>query len=175
MILPRNLDKYRNSELLPFHSHHHRYGKKTVFSNLYPSQFTINDVKFNCVEQWITYNKAIKFGDTHMANRVLSIDNPIIIKEYGKKILNFNQEIWNKIAFKIILQGCFAKFSQNNELKNILLATQNKLLIFVSLSDNILGIGLSISEFRIYPREEWGQNQLGIILMRIRELLNNDD
>ena len=174
MILPPDLDKYRNSEYLPFYSHNDRFGDKAVFSNFYPANFTVDGINFNCSEQYMMYKKAELFNDTFMANKILSINNPVVIKACGRQVKNFSKDTWEKNALSIVTEGCYAKFSQNLRLKNILLNTKDKLLIEVAKNDSIWGIGYNVTDFRVVSKEEWGKNWLGICLMRVRDMLNSE-
>jgi ribA/ribD-fused uncharacterized protein len=171
MILPSDLDKYRNSEYLPFYSHNDRFGDKAVFSNFYPAKFTIDGIEFNCSEQYMMYKKAELFNDTFIANKILSIDNPVVIKACGRQVKKFDKDIWEENSLSIVTKGCYAKFSQNIRLKNILLDTKDKLLIEATKNDYIWGIGFNVTDFRVVSREEWGKNWLGICLMRVRDIL----
>lgn len=71
---------------------------------------------------------------------------------------------WEKVKFDIMYEICFAKFSQNEDLKAKLLATGEQYL----------------EEGNTWGDKIWGtvngegQNSLGKILMRVREELRNE-
>lgn len=72
-----------------------------------------------------------------------------------------------------VYTGNLLKFSQNEELKQKLLDTENKILVEASPYDKIWGIGLSVSDKDFYNPILWkGENLLGKILMKVRNTLN---
>ena len=74
------------------------------------------------------------------------------------------------MADQVVFEANFAKFTNNQELKNRLLATGDKLLVECSPSDSIWGNGLSIEDSKRTPVEEWpGSNRLGKALVWVRE------
>lgn len=148
-----------------------KYG---AFSQWYKSDFTdINDVKYNCAEQFMMYQKAILFGDNEVANEILNETDPKNIKALGRKIKNFNQQEWDENKFEIVIAGNFYKFNQNNELKNILLNTGNEDIAEASPFDKIWGIG--IDEKAAESGAEWqGENLLGKALMIVRDMIGGN-
>lgn len=66
----------------------------------------------------------------------------------------------------------FAKFSQNDVLKKILLNTDNDILAECAVHDKIWGIGLSMKDVNRWDMEKWrGENLLGFALTLVREEL----
>jgi len=126
-------------------------------SNWYPSKFTVNDVDFSSMEQYMMYKKAVCFGDKDMANKILATDDVAEIKAFGRLV-----------AF----EGLTAKFSQNEDLKAKLKATDNSILAECAVKDRIWGIGLSMNNPDRLQIDKWkGQNLLGYALMMVRERL----
>ena len=97
-------------------------------SNWYPSKFTVNDVDFSSMEQYMMYKKAVCFGDKDMANKILATDDVAYIKELGRKVSGFDNHVWNGMRQIIVYEGLVAKFTQNPELKRALLDTGNAVL-----------------------------------------------
>ena len=97
-------------------------------SNWYISQFTIHDMSFSSMEQYMMYMKAKYFHDHEIAEKILSTDNPATIKALGREVCNYNESYWNGIRQIIIYEGLLAKFSQNEQLKIELLNTQETIL-----------------------------------------------
>lgn len=65
------------------------------------------------------------------------------------------------------------KFSQNEDIKKILLETNNKILYEVSKFDKIWGIGYSPDKVINVDKNKFGKNLLGLCLMEVRNLLKN--
>ena len=86
---------------------------KSIFSQFYKANHTVNDVTFICCEQGMMHDKAILFGDFESANKILRETSPAKIKALGRKVKNFNEEVWNKHKYEIVKRHNYAKFSQN--------------------------------------------------------------
>lgn len=82
----------------------------------------------------------------------------------------FDQTKWDSLCDDIVERGNFLKFSQNHELRDILLGTGNKIIVEASPSDKIWGVGFD-SEHAEGRESEWGANKLGVTLMKVRSTL----
>jgi ribA/ribD-fused uncharacterized protein len=141
-------------------------------SNFYPSIFEVNKVKYTCNEQYIMAQKALVFDDKNAYKKILETTSPTIMKKYGRAVKNFTDDAWLKVRDKILYDGLYAKFSQNEKLKKLLLETNNKILVEASKMDKIYGVGLSEDNDLILDEKNWrGQNLLGKTLMLIRAKL----
>jgi ribA/ribD-fused uncharacterized protein len=153
------------------------YGSKDILSNFYRTTFEIDGIKYNCVEQYFQYQKAIVFGAFDTADKILKTTSPTIQKSLGRKsIPNFNGKIWNSTCIDVMQRGLFAKFSQNSELKQFLLGTGDKILVEAAPRDLFWGVGYSKTNENIQDPKKWrGQNRLGFELMKTRKLLRDCD
>uniref|UniRef100_A0AC35TMG4 DUF1768 domain-containing protein n=1 Tax=Rhabditophanes sp. KR3021 TaxID=114890 RepID=A0AC35TMG4_9BILA len=150
------------------------YSKNCVFSNRYLSSFTIRNRKFNCSEQYFMFAKAQRFKDGDAAKAILQESNPIKQKEIGRSIKNFNKPIWDRESYKFMKRAVQAKFSQNAELRPILLSTNDATLVGCASRDVIWGIGCEITNPTRLDKKSWkGQNRLGQALMEVRSLMCN--
>ena len=141
-------------------------------SNWYLSRFTVNEITFSSMEQYMMYNKAIVFSDKEIAKQILETDDVSLIKDLGRKVKNYNDNYWNGVRQIIVYEGLYAKFSQNEELKKQLLSTGNAILAECAVRDLIWGIGLSMHDPDRFDRNKWrGQSLLGYATMRVREKL----
>lgn len=141
-------------------------------SNWYPSKFTVNDVDFSSMEQYMMYKKAVCFGDKDMADKILATDDVAEIKAFGRLVANYNESYWNGVRQIVVFEGLTAKFSQNEDLKAKLKATDNSILAECAVKDRIWGIGLSMNNPDMLQIDKWkGQNLLGYALMMVREWL----
>jgi ribA/ribD-fused uncharacterized protein len=68
--------------------------------------------------------KAIVFGDEEIAKQILTDGNPKKVKALGRKVQNYNEEVWNEKRYQIMLDANIAKFSQNEDLKKLLLSPE---------------------------------------------------
>lgn len=96
--------------------------------------------------------------------------HPRAIRDLGRQIPNFSDEVWQQNRYGIVLEGNYLKFSQDDELKEKLLATENRELVEASPRDRIWGVGFE-ARYASDNRREWGLNLLGKVLMETRERL----
>ena len=84
----------------------------------------------------------------------------------------FDQAVWDKFKYSIVLNGNWCKFSQNRELREFLLSTGNSVLVEASPYDRIWGIQLSADAPEAQNPFRWrGENLLGFALMEVRDEL----
>jgi ribA/ribD-fused uncharacterized protein len=91
----------------------------------------------------------------------------------GREVKNFNIEVWKKHADQVVEDANYLKFSQNEDLREVLLSTGDKILVEASPDDKIWGIGFN-SEDAEGRESEWGNNGLGKALMKVRERLRKE-
>ena len=156
-------------QIICFHNPDEENG---FLSNWYLSEFVIDDIKFSSMEQYMMFQKAKYFHDEIIAKEILETDDVSIIKQLGRKVSNYNESYWNGIRQIVIYEGLHAKFSQNNNLKKLLLETKDAILAECALKDRIWGIGLTMDDPKRFDMDKWnGQNLLGYALMMVRERL----
>ena len=118
------------------------------------------------------YRKAICFRDEAVAAQILSTSDVAEIKFLGRQVSNYDESMWNGIRQIVVYGGLLAKFSQNEELKGKLKATENAVLVKSAEQVRIWGIGLSMKDPNRLNKDKWnGQNLLGYTLMMVRERL----
>ena len=141
-------------------------------SNWYVSSFTVNKIRFSSMEQYMMYQKAVRFGDKEIAAQILCCNEASRIKELGRLVSGYDENQWNGVRQIVVYEGLLAKFSQNEELKEKLKATGSALLAECAVKDRIWGIGLSMKNPDRFERTKWkGQNLLGYALMMVRDRL----
>lgn len=161
-LAPRKTAEKENEDILAF------FTQASPFSNFYDASFEKDGVRYACSEQYIQAQKAEIFNDTVALNRIMGTTNPYEIKNEGSRVQNFVAQVWIREAEKIAYDACFAKFSQNDELKLILLGTKGKELAEAS-TDVTWGVGLYLKDRNILNKSIWtGQNLLGKVLMKVR-------
>lgn len=141
-------------------------------SNWYLSKFTVDNVTFSSMEQYMVYKKAVCFRDKDTADRILATNDVAEIKALGRLVADYNESYWNGVRQIVVFEGLIAKFSQNEDLKKLLKATENAILAECAVKDRIWGIGLSMKDPERFEIDKWkGQNLLGYALMMVRERL----
>jgi ribA/ribD-fused uncharacterized protein len=146
-----------------------------IYTQWYQSDFTIDDFVFCCTEQFFMFKKALYFNDIDTMCKILHTKIPKEHKELGRSVKNFDDEIWNTIADEYVFEGNYAKFSQNNELKEKLLSTKDKIIIEAAAYDSRWGSGLNMEDTIASKVEDIkGENRLGKAIMRVREQLMYD-
>lgn len=133
------------------------------------SEFSVDAEDYNCAEQYMMAEKARLFEDGEIEKQIMQTSDPKKIKALGKKVKNFDQVIWDKVKYSIVLNGNYYKFSQNPEMRDFLLSTGDKILVEASPLDRIWGIGLNEQHLNANNPIAWrGENLLGFALMELR-------
>jgi ribA/ribD-fused uncharacterized protein len=146
------------------------------FSNWMPAPFEIDGVWYNCVEQYMMSEKARLFKDEASLKKIMSAVDPREQKAYGRRVAGFDKEQWERVARDAVYQGCYAKFTQNQDLNQMLLATAGTTLVEASPEDPMWGIGLRKTDPRAQNRSTWlGTNWLGETLTKVREDIQKQD
>lgn len=145
-------------------------------SNWFNSNFTINNVVFTSIEQYMMYKKAEYFKDAIIASKIMNTNDVSQIKKLGRQVNGYNETVWNGIRQLVVYEGLSAKFIQNEELKIKLIQTDNSVLAECAVKDQIWGIGLSMKNPDRYDMNKWkGKNLLGFTLMMVRSKIFNID
>ena len=80
------------------------------YSNLYPCELNVDNVKYNSAEQFIQSGKASLFDDDVSHSRIMRETNPYKIKKLGSKVKNFNLQKWRNVSKQIAFRAVHAKF-----------------------------------------------------------------
>ncbi len=106
---------------------------------------------------------------------IMSEEYPSVQKELGRMVSNYNQDVWDKHKFDIVVNANYLKFTQDETLKELLLDTGDKTIVEASPYDTIWGIGLSCDDDRVLDESKWkGENLLGKAIMKVRTRLNEN-
>lgn len=141
-------------------------------SNWYLSKFTVDDIMFSSMEQYMMYRKANCFHDDKIATQILEINDVAKIKALGRLVSGYDDHYWNGLRQIIVYEGLIAKFTQNPQLLQLLKNTKNDILAECAVKDKIWGIGLSMTDPDRFNPVKWkGQNLLGYALMMVRNVV----
>ena len=87
-------------------------------------------------------------GDEQILGQILATESPREHKALGRKVRGFDEARWKAACRDVVFRGNLAKFSQDEELRALLLATGDKTLVEASPTDRIWGIGLAADDPR---------------------------
>ena len=150
--------------------------KDDPFSQFHPAKFEIDGTLFSCAEQYMMYQKAVLFKDEEIATLILKETDPRNMKKLGRQVKNFDDETWKSKCRKVVEDGNYAKFTQNENLKKFLLETGTKTIAEASPFDKRWGIGMSKKDKRAKDPKQWkGSNWLGIALMNVRDTIRKEE
>ncbi|MDT9700524.1 NADAR family protein [Streptomyces sp. P17] len=144
----------------------------SCLSQWWPSPFTVDGVAYATAEHWMMAGKARLFGDAEAERRVLAAEHPVQAKNAGRLVRGFDEEIWGRERFGIVVEGSVHKFGSDEALRGFLLGTGERVLVEASPVDRVWGIGLAANDEAAGDPERWrGPNLLGFALMEARERL----
>jgi ribA/ribD-fused uncharacterized protein len=145
---------------------------KTCFSQWWLSSFEVDNVVYKTAEHWMMAKKAELFNDKEVLEKIIKANSPAEAKKLGREVKNYDDAVWLENRFEIVRQGNFYKFSQNNNLKEFLINTKDRVLVEASPVDPIWGIGMASDHKDVLNPEKWrGPNLLGFALMEVRDEL----
>lgn len=158
-------------DMIGFHEPEKDYG---FLSNWYEAPFRIDGQTFSSIEQYMMYKKSAVFHDEEHAREVLTLTDGREIKAIGRKVRNYNDTVWGGVRQIIVYEGLLAKFGQNEDLKQQLLATGDKVLVECNPTDKVWGIAMGTDDEDRFYMDRWkGTNYLGFLLMMVRDRLSD--
>ena len=166
--LPEDLAPYKaaqqdNHEYIAFHGEH------SPWSNFHPSPFVIDGQCYRSTQQWIQFSKAMLFGESSTANKMLQADSLHECKHLSYQMNGVNNEKWRADGFELCLKGVEAKFKQNKELWSMLKMTEPKILVEAS-TDRLWGTGISLKDTHVLDSKRWyRKGSLSDMLHTVRE------
>ncbi len=146
---------------------------QSCFSQWWSSDFTIDGITYSCTEQYMMAEKARLFGDNEIFSKIMEAKHPKQMKMLGRSVQHFNDQVWQANSYEIVKKGNLAKFGQDEQLRQYLCGTGNRVLVEASPQDRIWGIGLPKDHPDAERPINWkGTNWLGFVLMEVRDLLS---
>lgn len=151
------------------------------FSNFYmPCRFLYKYGEEYCTfdssEQAFMWIKAKTFGDEEIAEKIFTEgkNDPAFCKKLGRKVKNYDEEVWGSIRYGVFFKVNLAKFTQNEHLKHFLLDHRfdNKTFVEASPYDKIWGIGMGLGDEGVDDEKNWrGQNLMGKCITEVRNTI----
>lgn len=84
--------------------------------------FQNKEYEFENVEQAMMAGKAMLFNDIESFNKILNKPNPKTVKALGRKVKNFDPELWDKYKKIIVKMAVKSKFTYNKDLQDKLIS-----------------------------------------------------
>ncbi|MFJ9825352.1 NADAR family protein [Streptomyces sp. NPDC101160] len=144
----------------------------SCLSQWWPSPFVVDGVRYATAEHWMMAEKARLFGDAEAVEAALAAPGPAQAKKAGRLVRGFDETVWQRERYGIVVAGSVHKFASDESLRAFLVGTGSRVLVEASPLDRIWGIGLAADDPRATDPERWrGPNLLGFALMEARERL----
>ena len=120
------------------------------------------------------YEKAVVFGDEVTAMRILfEGKDPKKAKTLGRQVKNYDDKVWEKVRYHIMVYANMHKYLQNKELRDMLLNEEfdGKKFVEASPFDGIWGIKCDEATAKDDESNWNGLNLLGKALDEVRSVL----
>lgn len=145
---------------------------KSCLSQWFPASFECDGKRYATAEHYMMAAKARLFEDWEVEKQILATDDPSAAKKLGRRVRNYQDQVWKDHRFEAVVEGNIAKFSQNGAFGAFLKNTAHRVLVEASPVDRIWGIGLSADHEDAPHPDRWqGPNLLGFALMEARQAL----
>lgn len=142
-----------------FYSTNDAYGE---LSNFAPYAITLQGKRWPTSEH---YFQAQKFEDSRDREEIRGASTPMLAARWGRDRKRKLRRDWERVKVGVMREAVEAKFRQHPELRALLLATGTAQLIEHTENDDFWGDG----------GDGHGRNELGRILMAVRDRLREDD
>ncbi len=132
------------------------------FSNFSPHGFSADDLWWPTSEH---YFQAQKFNGTRQYDGIRRAPSALRAADLGRARSHPLRRDWERVKDEVMRRGVYEKFRQNEDIREILLATGQEELVEDTATDHYWGRGTTGT----------GKNMLGRILMRTRTRLARPD
>lgn len=145
------------TKIVKFYSVGDEYGE---FSNFAEYPITIKKKRFPTTEH---YFQSQKFTDQKDREEIRKANSPMLAARMGRDRKRNLRRDWESAKLNVMREALLAKFTQHDELRELLLATGNAKIVEHTENDSYWGDG----------GDSTGQNMLGQLLMATRKLLQD--
>ncbi|CAB1103025.1 unnamed protein product [Ectocarpus sp. CCAP 1310/34] len=123
-------------------------------------------------DEFMMAEKARIFGDDAAYAKIMATSDPREHKSLGRKVRRFDHALWELRREDVVFPLLYAKFAQNADACERLLATGDRQIAEASPYDGLWGIGVDAFDPRAASPSKWtGRNLLGKALVATRTLL----
>lgn len=145
---------------------------KGGLSQWFEAPFVVGGVRYLTAEHWMMAEKARLFSDPEAERAAIEAANPALAKAAGRTVRDFDDAVWERERFEIVVRGNTHKFAAYPDMREFLLRTGSRVLVEASPRDRIWGIGMGANNENAENPAAWrGLNLLGFALMEARERL----
>jgi N-glycosidase YbiA len=134
------------------------------FSNFSPHEIQMGGEIWPTSEHYYQAQKFTGTRDHHLCQQIQQASSPELAAAIGRNPIHVVRKDWHELKTAIMYKVVFTKFKSHADLKKLLLSTGEELIIENSPTDSYWGCG----------PDGLGQNQLGKVLMQIRQELRRN-
>ena len=145
------------TQTIKFYSVSDKYGE---FSNFAEYSITIKKKRYPTTEH---YFQSQKFADKKDQEQIRKANSPMLAASMGRDRKRKLRRDWDSARLNVMREALLAKFTQHDELRELLLSTGTAKIVEHTEKDPYWGDG----------GDGTGQNMLGQLLMATREILQN--
>ncbi|MEM7553719.1 MAG: NADAR family protein [Cyanobacteria bacterium P01_A01_bin.84] len=133
------------------------------FSNFSFHEIVIDDMYWSTVEHYYQAQKFLGSKDEEIISAIHQAKTPDKAAELGRcRTLKLRHD-WDTVKIEVMHKAVLTKFVTHAEIREVLLSTDNELLVENSPTDYFWGCGV----------DKTGKNNLGIVLMDVRDKIRN--
>ena len=149
------------------------FSEASPLSNFHQAKFELEGKTYNCVEEVLQLGKAEFANQPEVIQAMKQASHPREFKRLGDSC-KVDQKKWLPIAKDLMSRACKEKFLQNESCREFLIQTKHTILAEAG-PDKTWGICCKMTDENAFDQKKWsGQNNLGKILMAIRDGITKD-
>jgi len=132
-------------------------------SNFRFESFIIDNVEYCCGEQHIMARKALLMGDHATHGLIMREHRPIEIKKLGRRVGNWNQELWDANVYAVALETCRGRMlGERGEVTDYGRTVVDQVRGVVNDDGNAADVNLNFMFVEASPTDAiWGSGQNG--------------
>lgn len=148
------------------------FGRESRFSNHFESKFVIGSKTYYTIEQYLALHRARFANRPDLEEKAMASRDPAEAKRVLNQLRGAACQVeWENERKDILFAGLLAKFVQNDDLREYLLSSDDRILGEAS-KNSAWGIGLTLSDkSRLNPNLWTGGNLQGKTLMEVRRFI----
>lgn len=143
------------------------------FSNFDNCKFVFRDTDYSSREQAFQHQRSLASGQHDLANQILNTKTGLEAKQLSKCIIDKNP--WSTENFDLMTEICLCCAEQSETYRSNIVKTENRLLVESISKQYVWSSGLTHEQTKHTRADKFpGKNQMGIILMNVRDQLKNN-